>query len=127
MSSYFDFLKKRSGAGGSGGYEPPNVSHTKGLETPQSITSQIHAGVISEPFVTAASTTITTISAEKDADMNYLYHERAGILQYDGELSQSEAERLAYQETLLIYMEETHPAIAETFQNIILNNSGENL
>ncbi|NCP62045.1 MAG: hypothetical protein GW838_02295 [Alphaproteobacteria bacterium] len=91
------------------------------------IPTQKEAVVTVEPKARDVVPAVTGVPTQNDKDINYLYHERAGILQYDGGFSQSEAERLVYQETLLIYMEETHPTILETFQNIILNNSGENL
>ena len=150
MSSYFDFLKKRGGNGGNTGNEssnsrhingfnggyvlpdqqmPPVTSGNTGIEKSfllPAIPTPKEAVVTVEPNVGADVTAVPGVTTQNDKDINYLYQERAGIFQYDAGLPKAEAERLAYQETLLTYMEETYPKIVATFQNIILNNTGKN-
>ena len=150
MNSHFDFLRKSGGNTGNAGNGFSKANDIRGFRRNRllprqgketvitgnggvekvfvlpAIPIQKEAVVTVKPNARADAPSITSATTAKEADVNYLYHERAGIFQYDGELSQSEAERLAYQETLLIYMEETHPTIMDTFQNIILNNPGEN-
>tara|TARA_R110002095_G_C4240447_1_gene238903 strand:- start:883 stop:1338 length:456 start_codon:yes stop_codon:yes gene_type:complete len=149
MSSYFDFLNKSTGNSGSTGNESSHNNDTNGLKGPCVFPHQEISLVTSgnlevkksfllpaiprkkeplgtvEPNARGIVPAVTSVPTQNDKDINYLYHERAGILQYDGGFPQAEAERLAYQEILLIYVEGMHPTIIETFQNIILNNSGE--
>ena len=47
------------------------------------------------------------------------YNERAAIMGYDGGLSKGEAERLAYQEVLKIFIKHYYPAIEAEFKAII--------
>lgn len=50
----------------------------------------------------------------------YLYQERCAIKQFDGNLTQQEAELSAYQETLRSFIENLYPLISAQFEHIIL-------
>ena len=61
---------------------------------------------------------VTPYLMKKD-EFYYFYHERYGILQFDGNFSQAEAQLRAYQETLKNFISLYYPEIQAVFEQII--------
>ena len=52
----------------------------------------------------AAALVLTITNPDKSAEMAYLFEERAGICEFDGNMSRGEAERIAYWELCKSYL-----------------------
>ena len=87
-------------------------------ESVTSVTSDTIPDVTTNAAHNKARTSITSVTS-KNYKYWHDYQERAGVLEYDGNLPKEEAEQLAYQSTLVDYCRSLHPEIIAAYEACI--------